>query len=88
MMTQLGAENALTEGDWVQVDDETLLQRAPEVIVQTAGLDESMWERYPELPAVGFGRICEVNGDAIARPGPRMPLAYAQLGACIWGAGE
>ena len=77
-----GATNALDEGDWVLVDDETLLRAQPEIVIDSSGVPEA-WLRHPSLPAVRDRRICEVDGDRLARPGPRLVDALVDIVRCV-----
>lgn len=72
---------------------ETVLARAPEVIVEGAmgseGVDEkarsaiSFWSRFPSLPAVREGRIVAIPENLIARPGPRLFDGLLQLARAL-----
>ena len=79
-----GGENVLAdEADaYVQVSMEAIVQRAPEVIVETLpGRDISEeerqkiiaeWEALDTLPAVKEGRVYLLTDDFIVLPGPRI----------------
>jgi iron complex transport system substrate-binding protein len=59
---------------------EELIARAPEVIVDVSmGSDarakkaaDKYWSNWPEIPAVGDGRIYVLDEDLLTRPGPRL----------------
>jgi iron complex transport system substrate-binding protein len=69
----------------VQPSHETLLTRAPDVVLEiratrpVAPADEARergaWAALPSIPAVRNGRIHFVNGDYLVVPGPRVGLA-------------
>lgn len=83
-----GGRPALTgvREDWPQVSLEELVRRQPEVIVVPVGdspahtvarlLDAPGWR---ELRAVREGRIVEVPGDLVNRPGPHLAEAARRL---------
>ena len=79
-----GGENVVA-GVWVQVDDETLISLAPSHIVHGARAPEDLdeWQRFTTVPAVSDRRICAIDPDLIARPGPRVAEAAEQIGACL-----
>jgi len=67
-----------------QVSLETVLLRAPEVIVVSSmeQPDPSFltpWRRYTDLPAVRDGRLFLIDPDLIHRPGPRLIEGAALL---------
>jgi iron complex transport system substrate-binding protein len=77
----------------VQPSTETLLARAPEVILElrAATRDPSAdaadaraaWSVLPSLPAVRSGRILLLTGDYIVEPGPRMAQAAEAISRAI-----
>lgn len=78
-----GGDNVLP-GDWVQLDDEVLATLAPDVIIEgDAQPDDGFWYRYRTLPAVQNDRFCTVDGDTIARPGPRLVDAARAIARCL-----
>jgi ABC-type Fe3+-hydroxamate transport system substrate-binding protein len=65
----------------VQPSSETLLVRAPEVILEVRASPSSpgvlrqerdAWSVLPSIPAVRTGRIHFLNGDYLVVPGPRV----------------
>jgi iron complex transport system substrate-binding protein len=67
----------------VQPSHETLLTRAPEVIIEVratgllsaadaAGGDREAWKTLPSIPAVRNGRVHFLDGDYLLVPGPRV----------------
>lgn len=77
----------------VQPSHETLLTRAPEVIVEVratrpvAAADEARerapWAALPSIPAVRNTRIHFLNGDHLVVPGPRIGLATEAFARAI-----
>ena len=73
----------------VQPSHETVLARAPDVIVEVratalvAAADEQrerkVWSALASIPAVRNGRIHFLNGDYLVVPGPRLGLATEAL---------
>jgi len=65
---------------WAQASLEAMLERAPEVIVDTSdnrpGVERGMvsgpWARWPFLPAVAAGRVASVDPWRLTIPGPRL----------------
>ena len=86
-----GGENVFSdvEQESVQPSQETLLARAPEVIIEVrsgradAATDvlgeRSAWSPLASIPAVRNGRIRFLNGAQFVVPGPRVGLAAEQL---------
>jgi iron complex transport system substrate-binding protein len=68
-----GANLALDAASpYQQFSIEAVLERGPEVIVDTAG-DAAYWSRWPFLPAVRDGRVHHVDPEELAIPGMRLP---------------
>lgn len=73
----------------VQPSHETLITRAPDVIVElhatslVAAADvpreRAVWATLASIPAVRNGRIAFLNGDYLVVPGPRLALAAETL---------
>lgn len=69
----------------VQPSHETLLTRAPDVILEVRatrpvapadeGRERAAWGTLPSIPAVRNGRIHFLNGDHLVVPGPRIGAA-------------
>ncbi len=76
-------------GAWPQVDLETILSWAPEILLSAAMGEEQTaakelerlreLEGWKRLPAVQEGRIYQLESDWLTRPGPRAFLALEQL---------
>jgi iron complex transport system substrate-binding protein len=69
----------------VQPSQETLIVRAPEVILEVratglldasaVGGERAVWQSLPSLPAVRDGRVHLLSGDYLVVPGPRLAQA-------------
>jgi iron complex transport system substrate-binding protein len=77
-----GGENVFADADAqaLPVDLESVLARAPEVILST-DTDEPApyWARFGELPAVARGNVYQSEGDLLARPSPRIADGAADV---------
>ena len=67
------------ERESVQPSTETLLTRAPDVILEVRAsppanpkAERAVWTTLPSLPAVKTGRLLMLSGDYLVEPGPRM----------------
>jgi iron complex transport system substrate-binding protein len=95
MMTIAGADNVFAdvERESVQPSHETLLARAPAVIVEVraTGLlapadareEQGTWSALASIPAVRNGRVYFINADYLVVPGPRLGLATEALARVI-----
>ena len=76
-----GAETA----DYPQFSRETVISRAPEVIIAPAShgagvvREEDLKRDFATTPAVKFNRIVRVNPDWVDRPGPRIIEGLEQM---------
>jgi iron complex transport system substrate-binding protein len=87
MLEIAGGQNVFADvaRESVQPSHETLLARAPEVIleVRAAGLlevrevaqEQGVWSALSSVPAVRDGRIHFLTGDYLVVPGPRLAQA-------------
>jgi iron complex transport system substrate-binding protein len=76
-------------GAWPPVNLETILSWAPEVLLSAAMADDQGAEKelarlrslegWNQLPAIRQGRVYQLNGDWLTRPGPRALLALEAL---------
>lgn len=85
LLRNAGAINVV-RGDWVRLDDETVVAMAPDVIVQPTEDPAAMdtWRRFGDaVPAVRDGRLCPLSPNPLARCGPRIVEAARQLRACL-----
>jgi iron complex transport system substrate-binding protein len=77
-----GGENVFADADAqaLAVDLESVLTRAPEVILSTdTDAPAPYWSRFPGLPAVALGNIYQSTGDLLARPSPRIAEGAADV---------
>ena len=88
MLEIAGGDNVFKDVDReaVQPSTETLLARAPEVIIEVratglltpaeaSGDERKVWAALASIPAVRNGRIHFLNGDYLLVPGPRVAQA-------------
>jgi cobalamin transport system substrate-binding protein len=96
LLEMAGGENIVRERSvgYPHLGWEEVVRRAPEVIVvaehrepdrSAAGVEvlRSSWRRWQSIPAVRSGRILELPGDTILRPGPRVPEGLEALARAI-----
>ncbi|HJU54133.1 MAG TPA: cobalamin-binding protein [Pyrinomonadaceae bacterium] len=75
---------AEVEGEWMRYSDEAALASRPEAIVMAAG--GGKMEVAPALqksPAARTGRVYEINGDYLSRPGPRLVDGLEQMARAL-----
>jgi iron complex transport system substrate-binding protein len=84
-----GGRNVLGDlrASYAEINKETLIERAPEVVVELVGEGEDealrrqalrVWQAMPGLPAVQNGRVHVIQADYAMIPGPRV-VALAEL---------
>jgi iron complex transport system substrate-binding protein len=95
MLEIAGGQNVFAdvERESVQPSTETLISRAPDVVleVRTAGLleerevaqEQSVWSALSSLPAVRNKRVQFLVGDYLVVPGPRLAQATAAFARAI-----
>ncbi len=95
MLEVAGGENVFADirQESVQAATETILARAPEVILELhegpeLQADETRalaadWGRLPALPAVAQGRVVIVSGEGLVVPGPRVAAAVERLAKAL-----
>jgi iron complex transport system substrate-binding protein len=96
LLEMAGGENIVRERSvgYPHLGWEEVVERAPEVIVVTehrepdrsaTGVEalRSNWSRWQSIPAVRSGRILELPGDTILRPGPRVVEGLEALSRAI-----
>lgn len=70
-----------------QLSAEAIIQRDPEVIVLVSGEKPQAVRQRPgwsAISAVRNNRICEVDGDLVSRPGPRIIDGLEALAKCLY----
>jgi ABC-type Fe3+-hydroxamate transport system substrate-binding protein len=93
MIRAVGGENIAADAasDWQLLSMEIILERAPEVIVDTSdngtdalrGRTTGPWSRWPFLPAVRDERVYWVDPVRLVIPGPRLPEMTRLLGRIV-----
>jgi iron complex transport system substrate-binding protein len=93
MIRAVGGENLAADAasDWQLLSMEVILERAPEVIVDTSDNGEGAlrgrvagpWERWPFLPAVEENRVYWVDPTRLVIPGPRLPEMTRLMGRIV-----
>jgi iron complex transport system substrate-binding protein len=90
LVTIAGGTNVAADGGlpWPVMSLETVVARAPEVIIDTAarhedGADAGYWERFPTLPAVRAGRVVAYASFDALRGGPRLAEAAEEFARLI-----
>jgi iron complex transport system substrate-binding protein len=77
-----GGENVFADApaQALPVDLESVLARAPEVILSTdTDAPAPYWSRFSDLPAVARGNLYQSRGDLLARPSPRIAAGAADV---------
>jgi len=84
LITWAGGVNALTYGDWIQLDDESMRALNPELVITSLGdVAQERLAFYADMDAVRGGHICAIDPDALSRPGPRLVQALGEINGCI-----
>ena len=93
LVTLAGGENVARDATspYPMLALETVLERAPEVIVDSAdnrpgnprGLTAGFWNRWPFLPAVAEGRVAFVDPWRLLVPGPRLADMAELMGRLV-----
>jgi iron complex transport system substrate-binding protein len=95
MLNIAGADNVFADitRESVQPSHETLLARAPAVIIEVraTGLlapaeardEQAIWSTLASIPAVRNGRVHFLNADYLVVPGPRLGLATEAFAKAI-----
>jgi len=87
-----GGRNVVTAERYPRIGIETVIEAAPEVILQarmdvsdaaTARREETFWSRWPGIPAVRDGRVVVLSAPVALRPGPRVADAAEQIEALL-----
>lgn len=80
LIQQAGGESITADAEhpWAPYSLETVLVRAPEVIILpgrarfTERLADMRWPELQQTPALRQGRVYAIHGDVLLRPGPRL----------------
>lgn len=83
MITEAGGVNAASgQGEgWLELSEEKLFELDPDIIIATFPMREQILARpgWQALQAVKEGRVYDVDGDLVSRPGPRVVLGLQEL---------
>ena len=93
MIRAVGGENIAADAasDWQLLSMEIILERAPEVIIDTSDNSDGAlrgrvvgpWGRWPFLPAVEKRRVYWVDPIRLVLPGPRLPQMTRFVGQLV-----
>ncbi|HUV01840.1 MAG TPA: cobalamin-binding protein [Desulfobacteria bacterium] len=93
LLEKAGGENIFADiEDWGTVSIETLIERNPDVIIVAGGHGAAEMKPYDfimtdarlaVLNARKEGRVCSIDADIIARPGPRIVEALEETAHCL-----
>jgi iron complex transport system substrate-binding protein len=83
MIAEAGGVNAASgQGEgWLELSEEKLFELDPDIIIATFPMREQILTRpgWQALQAVREGRVYDVDGDLVSRPGPRVVLGLDEL---------
>ena len=81
LIRQSGGRNVLADRakPYLNVDAESVLRRAPEVIIDASPGDAADWAAFKTVPAVRDGRVHVLPGSLLIVPGPRLPEAVRRF---------
>lgn len=83
MVTAAGGVNAAADkGEgYLQLSEEALFELDPDIIICTFPMSDQVLAKasWQELQAVKNGRVFDVDGDLVSRPGPRIILGLEEL---------
>lgn len=89
MIAEAGGVNAASgQGEgWLLLSEEKLFELDPDIIIATFPMREQLMARtgWQALQAVREGRVYDVNGDLVSRPGPRVVLGLQELHRVFYG---
>jgi iron complex transport system substrate-binding protein len=90
LITLAGGENIAgnAEQPWLNLPDEYVLARAPQVIIQAGmgserGAPGKYWQDLTSIPAVRERRVYPYPSDKILRPGPRIGEGVEEIARLI-----
>jgi iron complex transport system substrate-binding protein len=89
MIVEAGGVNAASgQGKgWLQLSEEKLFELDPDIIIATFPMRERILARpaWQALRAVKEGRVYDVDGNVVSRPGPRVVLGLEELHRVFYG---
>ncbi|MDW7652382.1 MAG: cobalamin-binding protein [Bacillota bacterium] len=77
-----GVNAAADKGEgYFQLSEEALLELNPEIIINTFPMRDQVMAKtsWQEIEAIKNGRVYDVDGDLVSRPGPRIILGLEEL---------
>jgi iron complex transport system substrate-binding protein len=88
MLRSIRAENVFSDvAEAKQVSGEEIIGRAPDVVLSVYPGGAEQFKKDPALaavPAVKNGRICEIDGDLVSAPGPRLVEGLEAIAKCVY----
>ncbi len=92
MLSIINAENLITEEGWFKIDQESYIERNPDVILTTYG---SFFEDDPvkmvtsrpgwqDVTAVKENQVYDVHNDLVTRPGPRLVEGVEEVAKLVY----
>jgi iron complex transport system substrate-binding protein len=92
MLTAINADNvAGDQQGWIKVDQESIIQKNPDVIITTYGYyvknpAEQVLSRkgWGNINAVKNKQVIDVNSDLVDRPGPRVVEGVEELARAVY----
>lgn len=92
LMRIAGGKNVIEAPRYPRIGIESVLELAPEVVLQSRmdapspeerGRESEFWNRWASLPAVRSRRVYVVDGSVVLRPGPRVADAAEELAGLL-----
>lgn len=72
------------EGEWMRYSDEAALAARPEAIIMATGTEKmKVAAALERSPAAINGRVYEISGDYLSRPGPRLVEGLEQIARAL-----
>lgn len=90
MLDMIGAENIVTEDNWVMISPEEIVSQNPDVILimysYVPDIVESVKNRdgFSDVTAVKEDRVIQVDEDITSRTGPRLALGLEEIAKAIY----
>ncbi|MFS0690518.1 ABC transporter substrate-binding protein [Sporosarcina sp. 179-K 8C2 HS] len=90
MLDMIGAENIVTEEDWVMISPEEIVSQNPDVILimysYVPDIVESVKNRdgFGDITAVKEDAVVQVNEDITSRTGPRLAIGLEEVAKAIY----
>ncbi|MDQ0273243.1 ABC transporter substrate-binding protein [Cytobacillus purgationiresistens] len=91
MLQLIQADNVVTEEGWPKLDEESVIERNPEVIITTYGyytenaegqvLNRNGWQ---DVTAIKNEQVIDVHSDKVTRTGPRLIEGVEELAKAIY----